>query len=138
MKSTSDKIHPPVSIGSNVRIPVPEVDRGRGDPRSIVGVVLETKPDGFYTIGTEQGKINGLYSRSQFSECSKNFISITDVPTDTSISLRSTATAQSIGHGQGVVKCLCKTKCQSKRCNCRKQNMLCTSKCHHSLDCTNK
>lgn len=63
MKKTSDQIHPPVEKGTSVRIPVPDVDRGRGDARSILGVVLEVVDDGFYRIGTRNGILKQLFSR---------------------------------------------------------------------------
>lgn len=45
------------NIGSTVRIKIPDVDRGRGDPRSIVAVVLKLTDDGFYQLGCSDGKI---------------------------------------------------------------------------------
>lgn len=45
---------------------------------------------------------------------------------------------QSTGTGQGFLKCICKTKCQNKKCICLKNNVLCTSKCHFSTTCCNK
>ena len=38
-------------IGDTVRIPVPDVDRGKADARNILGVVMETS-EGFFKIGT--------------------------------------------------------------------------------------
>lgn len=63
MKLTSDKHHPEATLGTTVRIPVPDVDRGRGDARSILGVVLELSPDGFYKLGTRNGVLKQLYAR---------------------------------------------------------------------------
>ncbi|KAF2890708.1 hypothetical protein ILUMI_15465 [Ignelater luminosus] len=45
MKVISDNAHPKPDIGSTVRIPVPDIDRGRGDARSILEVVLESTED---------------------------------------------------------------------------------------------
>ncbi|KAF2892795.1 hypothetical protein ILUMI_13378 [Ignelater luminosus] len=42
MKATSDKSHPPANIGDNVTIPIPDVDKGKGDLRNIIGVILQT------------------------------------------------------------------------------------------------
>lgn len=63
MKKNSDQIHPPVEKGTSVRIPIPDLDRGRGDARSILGVVLEVVDDGFYRIGTRNGILKQLFSR---------------------------------------------------------------------------
>nr|XP_022900464.1 uncharacterized protein LOC111413662 [Onthophagus taurus] len=129
MKLISDSTHPKPQIGSTVRIPVPDVDRGRGDARSVLAVVLE---------GTKLGVISKYYSRSEFSICPDNILKIEEITKDKEVSLRSVATSQSIGHGQGFNKCYCKTKCHSNKCACRKNNVLCNSKCHNSLSCTNK
>ncbi|KAF2879050.1 hypothetical protein ILUMI_27144 [Ignelater luminosus] len=138
MKVISDNAHPKPDIGSTVRIPVPDVDRGRGDARSILAVVLESTEDGFYRLGTKEGVIAKYYSRSEFSVCPANILTIDEVFKENELSLRSVARAQSTGHGQGFKKCSCKTKCDSKRCACRKNHVLCNSKCHNSLTCTNK
>jgi hypothetical protein len=138
MKSVSDSSNPSVSVGSTVRVPVPEVDRGRGDARSILAIVLKTTRDGFYKLGTRNGILKQLYARSQFGRCNQRLIKIEEVPTEKEISLRSAATAQSTGTGQGFVKCSCKNKCQNNRCLCVKSKVLCQSKCHSSFPCCNK
>lgn len=141
MKIVSDNLHPSVCVGSTVRVPIPELDRGRTDARSVLAVVIDKTDDDFYTLGTRQGVINGLYSRSQIGLCPKKLVFINEVPKDKSISLRFIAIGQSIehgGHGQGFKKCHCKTQCQTKKCACHKQALLCSSKCHHSLSCANK
>ncbi|KAF2885805.1 hypothetical protein ILUMI_20388 [Ignelater luminosus] len=45
MKATSDKSHPPANIGDNVTIPIPDVDKGKGDLRNIIGVILQTNDE---------------------------------------------------------------------------------------------
>lgn len=63
MKKTSDQIHPPLEKGTSVRNSVPDVDRGRGDARSILVVILEIVDDGFHRIETSNGILNQLFSR---------------------------------------------------------------------------
>jgi hypothetical protein len=137
MIGISDRKHREAKVGSTVRIPVPDVDRGRGDTRSILAVVMEVNEDGFYKLGTRNGVMKQLYARSQFSTCHQNLVQMDEVPS-TQASLRTVASAQSTGTGQGFFKCCCKTKCQSNRCACKKKQVLCNSKCHASLPCTNK
>lgn len=43
MKSVSLANHPIGKIGETVRIPIPDVDRARGDLRNILGVILAGK-----------------------------------------------------------------------------------------------
>ncbi|KAF2893875.1 hypothetical protein ILUMI_12298 [Ignelater luminosus] len=93
MKVISDNAHPKPDIGSTVRIPVPDVDRGRGDARSILAVVLESTEDGFYRLGTKEGVIAKYYSRSEFSVCPANILTIDEVSKENELSLRSVARA---------------------------------------------
>ncbi|XP_046683489.1 uncharacterized protein LOC124369516 [Homalodisca vitripennis] len=194
MKANSDKKFPPVTKGVTVRVPIPDVDKGRGDLRNILAVVMDTTEDGFYKLGTANGVLKQLYARSQFTVCQKSLVRlelpgtpndcataeidryiaepplpregdplswwriheavypnlsrlvkinmgfvvrVEDVP-DQETGLRTVATAQSTGSGQGFVRCTCKTKCQTKQCACVKNNRKCNSKCHSSLSCCNK
>lgn len=137
MKLMSDKSHSEASVGFTVRIPVPEVDRGKGDAKSILAIIIKITEEGFFQLGTRNGRIKQLYSRSQFSVCEQKLIKIEEVP-DVEISLRSVATAQSLGTGQGFKKCSCKTQCVNKKCFCFRNNVLCNSKCHFSNPCCNK
>ena len=125
------------SVGKTVRIPVPDVDRGKGDARNILGVILEVTAEGFYSIGTRNGKLKQLYSRSQFSICDENLLTVDEVPS-TEFSLRQVATMQSNGTGQGMEKCFCKTKCITNKCSCKKIGRKCNSRCHQSTTCCNK
>ena len=40
MVKRSKRIMTTVKVGDNVTVPVPNVDRGRADPRNLIGVVL--------------------------------------------------------------------------------------------------
>lgn len=66
MKATSDRSHPPANIGDNVTIPIPDVDKGKGDLRNIIGVIIQTNDEGFYKIGTKHGVLQKLYCRFCF------------------------------------------------------------------------
>ncbi|KAJ8720835.1 hypothetical protein PYW08_006300 [Mythimna loreyi] len=137
MLKTSEKKFPPVALGTTVRIPVPEVDRGRGDARNILAVVLQKTDDELYQLGTKQGVVKTLYSRQQFTVCHQELLKKEDVP-NLETTLRTVATQQSTGTGQGFVKCSCKKHCDTKKCSCLKSKILCTSKCHNSSSCKNK
>jgi len=45
-------------VGDNVAIPIPMVDRGRGDPRNILGVILDCDKQNMYTIAVKTGIIS--------------------------------------------------------------------------------
>ena len=65
MLRNSDAKFPPVKLADNVRVRIPDVDRGRVDPRSVLAVAIDVA-DGFYNLGTDHGVLKHLYSRSEF------------------------------------------------------------------------
>ena len=137
MKTTSDLTHPPAQIGDNVTLPIPEVDKAKGSLRNIMAVVLNVNNDNLYQLGTKEGILQCLYSRSQFDICKEKFILLDEVATDKKISLRNAA-AISSGNSQGFTRCHCIKGCRTKLCLCKKNNKLCNSKCHNSSTCKNK
>ena len=53
MKSTSSKMFQKPTLGQNVRIP--DIDRAKMDPRSIVDVITDIKDEEFYELATKLG-----------------------------------------------------------------------------------
>ncbi|KAK9751539.1 hypothetical protein QE152_g4944 [Popillia japonica] len=90
MKSVSLANHPIGKIGETVRIPIPDVDRARGDLRNILGVILAVE-DNNYSIGTKLGKLQQMYSGNQFTICKQSMVAIDDVPESVEVSLRECA-----------------------------------------------
>lgn len=137
MKTLSEKAFPPLVIGTNVKIPVPQVDRGKVDANNLIGVILSITEDEFYRVGTREGTISRLFARNQIFPCKESFLSADEVP-DKEYTVRSLSLRSSLTGGQGFFFCQCKTKCTSNRCKCKSNNVLCNSKCHSSSDCNNK
>lgn len=66
--------------GDNVAVPIPLVDRGRGDPRNILGVIVNRDLDtDQYTIAVKAGVLHGRYSRNQFDLCPQRLLTLYDV-----------------------------------------------------------
>ena len=42
-------------VGDNVTVPIPLVDRGRGDPRNILGAIIDRDKHGLYKIAVSVG-----------------------------------------------------------------------------------
>ena len=135
MKLASDRNFPDPDVGDSVRVRVPDVDKGKTDARSILACVTEVTTDGFFKLGTRNGILKQLYDRSQFELCHERFLEVHDIPTEV-VSLRSVASQQALGNGQGFIRCLCTIKCNTKRCQCRRSGIICNSKCHSSNPCT--
>ena len=137
MTKLSDKKYLSAEVGDSVKVLVIDVDRSRCDAGNILGVITAIDENGSYKIGTKFGAIDTSYSRNQFSICNEPVISVEDVP-DEEISLGGCARKSSLTGGQGHQRCGCKSGCARNICSCRRQNKLCTSKCHSSVTCSNK
>ena len=109
-------------IGDNVIIPIPLVDRGRGDPRNILGVILDRDENDLYTISVKSGILTSKYSRNQFDICSQKLLSESDTDQTTTMTLRQAVIQQSNSGGQGMFKCNCagSKRCRTMRCKCFK------------------
>ncbi|XP_025201180.1 KRAB-A domain-containing protein 2-like [Melanaphis sacchari] len=64
MKIDSILKYPIVSIGTNVTLPVLDVDGSKEDSRNIIGVIIEITTDDLYKIGTKNGIIAQLTIQS--------------------------------------------------------------------------
>ncbi|XP_025410739.1 KRAB-A domain-containing protein 2-like [Sipha flava] len=137
MMTRTENKFPVVEVGVNVVIRIPDVDKGKTDHPNLIGIVLEKTEYDLYRIGCKDGILEKLYCRSEFITCKEKFITYNQVPKN-HISLRAAATKASTGSGKGFVKCTCKTSCRTNRCLCKKNKILCNSKCHDSLSCQNK
>jgi transposase InsO family protein len=140
MVKRSRVVHAPGHPGDNVTVPIPMVDRGRGDPRNIMGVIMDRDDNDMYRIAVRAGLLKGKYSRNQFDLCVQKLLKDTDVSKDQEVALRTAVQMESLCGGQGFVKCNCAGtgRCQSNRCKCFKANVKCNSRCHASLSCDNK
>ncbi|XP_037780316.1 uncharacterized protein LOC119576745 [Penaeus monodon] len=102
--------------GDNVAVPVPAVDRGRGDPQNILGVIVSRDLDNDqYKIAVNSGILKGQHSRNQFDLCPQRLLTEDDV---NAVSLREAVIAQSACGGQGFTRCNCSglKKCSTNRC----------------------
>ena len=50
MKATSSKKFQRPTVGQNVRIKIPDIDRAKMDPRSIIAVITDIKSEEFYDL----------------------------------------------------------------------------------------
>ena len=126
--------------GDNVTVPVPLIDRGRSDPRNLLGVIRNRDENDMYTIAVRGGILKGKYSRNQFDLCLHKLITDDELNLNSEISLRQAVQFESKCGGQGFVKCNCtgSKRCQTNRCKCFKASVMCNSRCHSSLVCCNK
>ena len=131
---------PPGQPGDTVAVPIPLVDRGRGDPRNLLGIILNRDGNDLYTICVSSGILKGSFTRNQFDLCQQAILKETDVNKTRTITLRAAVGEESASGGQGYVKCNCFgcKKCETNRCKCHKTKLKCSSRCHSGLSCKNK
>jgi hypothetical protein len=134
MKATCSKKFQKLTLGQNVRIKVPAIDRAKMDPRSIIAVITDIKDKELYELGTKLGKPKALYTRNQFTICKEIFLSIEEVGTEEINLCEAVRMLSSVG-GQGFRKCNCSKKCATKMYLGKSANLLCNSKCHISQPC---
>jgi hypothetical protein len=127
-----------LSKGDNVIIPIPSIDRGPVDERNTKGVVMNVNEHGGYKIGTKVGQIKGYMSRNRVQFFANATLDVSEVPVS-DMSVREIVSKISLSGGQGFVHCQCKKgNCKSGRCKCRRLKVMCNSRCHMSLSCSNK
>ena len=126
---------PATDIGTNVVFRVPDLDRGRLVPRNVLPAVADVTSSGLYLLGTQEGLLEQLYARNEFTTAEKKFIEAHDVPSS-SLSLRSASIMS--GSKQEFVSCHCKRYCVDKKCKCLSKNKKCNSKYHSNSSCKNK
>ena len=136
MVSLSNSRLPAVDIGTNAVVRVPDLDRGRLDPRNVLAAVVDVNSSGLYLSGTKEGLLELLYARNGFTAADNNLIEAHDV-TSSSLPLRSASMITS-GSEQGFVSCHCKGYCIDIMWKCRSKNMKCSSECHSNSSCKNK
>ena len=96
-----------------------------------------------FRLGCEVGVLNTMFPFNVIgrTELVSNF-SKESIP-DVQVGVREAIRLLSVGHGQGVLKCNCKTGKCNKNCTCRKATptQKCNSKCHGgnlNKNCENK
>ena len=66
---------------------VPDLDRGRLAPRNVLAVIVDVNSSGLYLLGMQEGLLQRLYARNEFTTADNYSIEARDVPSS-SLSLR--------------------------------------------------
>jgi hypothetical protein len=90
-----------------------------------------------YKLGTKAGTLWGLYTRNQFELSDSKFLDIGSINNENEPAVR----IVSLCDWQGFTRCGCsttgKTRCNTKRCLCKKCGILCNSRCHPNMSMYN-
>lgn len=130
-----------VSVGSVVQVPIHEVDRGKLDPTTMVGVVVRAAPakgrlmvGHWYTVALRECVLDHVYgdweiacldSTVEEAGLARSLANWESLPVK---GARAAARAESDFGGQGVVRCNCAGVC-SRRCKCARSGRPCGPAC---------
>ena len=76
-------------------MPIQLVDRGRGDPRNIMGVIIDRDENDRYRIAVRTGMLKGKYSRNQFDLCIQKLLQESDISRNKEVPLRTAVQLES-------------------------------------------
>ena len=147
IKYTAKK-HPVAGVGDCVKLPLKWMDKSRLDGGYIVGVVVEVTIGGRLRVACKAGVIDHCFCRSQLTRLEgvsnnrklhfleRAYNEYQGLP---KVAMRHAARWVSQTGGQGIKRCGCKGKCDTKRCKCRKYGVKCGNHCKCSADkCCNR
>ena len=142
MKKRANQVEGIVKVGTIVQVALSDVDRTKIDSSNLTLVVVEeVKGKGNappkYRLACEKGQLKNLYARSYIKpipHANPSLMGLQEAYDSwqglSKITERQAARSTSIVGGQGLVRCHCTTKCDTKRCKCKKANRFCNSRCH--------
>jgi hypothetical protein len=130
----------PLKVGDNVLVLILSVDRGWGDAANLLAVIIEEK-DGKFRTRTKEGILSSWLERNILAATKYCSLTTSDVQQN-EYSLQELFRLGSVGTGQGYWlaiywHCTCRKNCTSKKCTCKKSNMMCNSACHPGHTCQN-
>ena len=129
MLSDTAKYLPAVTIGDNVRVSIPKVDRGKLGDKHLLGVITDISGI-YYTIGTKEGVLNRKYTRGEFELWNgSTFLQVSDIP-KTESTMHTIARSVTLGKR---TSCQCRGKCNTNYCSCRRSGFTCSSNCHSKI-----
>ena len=120
----------PVKIGDIVELHTSELDRGISDPPALLCKIHKIHSDeANYELVCEAGVIDRWLPQNCFQLASAHI----DFPINENVkvAIRSAVTTLSEGGGQGFLKCGANCKYTKKACLCKRNNVLCNSRCHN-------
>ena len=121
--------------GDTVAVKIPKIDRNKVDSKRLPAVIVNVKQctPPTYKLACKHGTIQGYYSTSDLV----SYPGKVDIGNENNeVSLREAAKQQSV-QKTDVVFCKCRKNCVSKRCPCKKNNVLCHTRCHRGYSCRN-
>ncbi|CAK9289772.1 unnamed protein product, partial [Gordionus sp. m RMFG-2023] len=122
-----------LSIGDHVLILINKNDRSNICPKNIEAKIIQMEGDKLW-VGTQLGKIDSPFLKTSVHKSIK-FSNLT-IPDKTISIITASRSASSYGNCKSI--CNCQKSCNKKRCQCFKNGINCSTKCHLNITCNNK
>ncbi|CAG9813303.1 unnamed protein product [Phaedon cochleariae] len=68
-----------VCFWAEPKLVIPDVDRGRTDPRNVLAIVVGIEDSDFYKLANKNGTLKQLFTRNQFAICKEKFITMDEI-----------------------------------------------------------
>ena len=152
MKDMASKVNGgDIEVGCVVQVTLKNMDSTKVDGKNITLVVVEkvspiNNAPPKYRLVCAKGPMQNLYSRvyvTVVKDACPTSLGMDTILTcwrgKATVTECEAAASTSLVGGQGVKRCGCRGKCDTKRCACRKEGRFCGSACHGGLHhcCTN-
>ena len=119
MAKNSNNLQPECKVGDYVALKLADEDRGLTDAPNLICRIVDFNPDlANYELCCEVGCLEGLWHRNAF-DLLKNAVEF-PFNLNKKVAVREAVRLLSVGGGQGMWKCNCNGKCDTKRCSCLK------------------
>jgi hypothetical protein len=105
------------------------------DPPNLICRIVDIDYNrSLHELVREAGVLNNMLARNCFDLVTIDTELNLDFNLSKSLSVREAVNSISIRGRQGMVRCSCTAACANNRCSCRKNGLLCNSKCHGGND----
>ena len=134
----------PLAVGAVVKVLVDKVDRGRLDPTSWLGVIVERKEGRGTSEGMVWHRVAGRHAVLEVMYLQGDLYPLPNTPPDTVgladvldtyttlpvVTIRRMARLESEFGGQGLMRCMCSGQCATRKCRCYAAGVVCGPLCH--------
>ena len=69
----------PIADGTCVKVPIPSIDRAKGEFKYIIGITMGKNDQDMYKVGTKSGILKDLFARNQIQPRKIQFFTLEDV-----------------------------------------------------------
>ena len=129
------------SVGDNVSIRIPRIDRSSTDCQRLPCVVVEIigKAQPLYRVRSAVGVLTTCYHSGDLEYFHGSFnVLVEGWQQCARVSMRYAAQAHAPWNHFTTNSCHCKSGCHTQKCNCKKSRISCSSHCHKGTYCNNK